>query len=74
MKVFVWKSHGEVSVYAITDSLKQDILEVLEQEGFEIDSERDYSWAMIDDLVSEARESDSDMFEYGTGVVSVRGL
>lgn len=72
MKVFVWKSWGEVSVHALTDSLAQDILEVLEQEGFEIDSEKDYSWAMIDDLISEARCSDSDMFEYGTGFCTVK--
>lgn len=72
MKVFVWKSYGEVSVHTLTDSLKQDILEVLEQEGFEIDSEKDYSWKVIDGLVSEAQESDSDMFEYGTGLCTVK--
>ena len=72
MKVFIWKSHGEVYVYALTDAVAQDVLEVLEQEGFEIDSEKDYSWQEIDTLVSEAQESDSDMFEYGSGVVKVR--
>ena len=72
MKVFIWKSHGEASVYALTDAVAQDVLEVLEQEGFEIDSEKDYSWQEIDTLVSEAQESDSDMFEYGSGVVKVR--
>lgn len=72
MKVFVWKSHGDVSVYAISDGLKDEILEVLEQEGFEIDRDKTYSWVEIMDRIYDAYESDSDMFEYGSGIVTVK--
>lgn len=72
MKVFVWKAHGDISVYAITDSLKDSILDCLSNEGFEIDKGKSYSWQEIQEMVYDAQEWDSDMFEYGTGLCTVK--
>lgn len=72
MKVFVWKAHGDISVYSITDNLKNDILVCLSNEGFEIDSSKSYSWQEIQEMIYDAQESDSDMFEYGTGFCTVK--
>lgn len=73
MKVFVWKAHGDISVYTITEKLKEDILTCLSHEGFEINDERDYSWNKVQEMIYAAQGSDSDMFESGTGIVSVEG-
>lgn len=72
MKVFVWKAHGDISVYEITDSLKDDILDCLSNEGFEIDKGKSYAWQEIQEMIYDAQESDSDMFEYGTGLCTVK--
>lgn len=72
MKVFVWKAHGDISVYAVTDSLKDGILGCLSNEGFEIDRAKSYSWQEIQEMIYDAQESDSDMFEYGTGLCTVK--
>lgn len=72
MKVFVWKTHGDISVYEITDSLKDDILDCLSNEGFEIDKGKSYAWQEIQEMIYDAQESDSDMFEYGTGLCTVK--
>lgn len=72
MNVFVWKSHGDVKVYALNTELREDVLTCLEQEGFEIENEN-ISWGEIQELIYEAQESDSDMFEYGTGIVKLKG-
>lgn len=72
MKVFVWKAHGDISVYSITDNLKNDILVCLSNEGFEIDRGKSYSWQEIQEMIYDAQESDSDMFEYGTGFSTVK--
>ena len=72
MKVFVWKAHGDISVWAITDSLKEDILTCLSLEGFEIVHGKQYDWREIQEMIYDAQESGSDMFECGSGVVKVR--
>lgn len=74
MKVFVWKSHGDIRVYALTEDLKDDVLTCLSQEGVEVEEGRDYSWGEVRNLICEAKDSDSDMFESGTDIVDVRGF
>lgn len=71
MNVFVWKSHGEVRVYALNITTRAEVISCLRSEGFEVDSE--ISWAEIQDVIFDAQESDSDIFEYGTGIVKVKG-
>lgn len=73
VRVLVWKSHGDIRVYALTEAVKDDVLACLSQEGFAIDRERKYSWKQVRYLMLEAEECDSNMFEYGTDIVDVRG-
>lgn len=74
MKVFVWKSHGNIRVHVLTDDLKDDVLLCLFHEGVEVEAGRDYSWREVRNLICEAQDSDSDMFESGTDIVDVRGF
>lgn len=75
MKVFVWRSHGEIDVYAFETEaqksfLKTELVNVLCQEGSEVSSES--SWGEIKQAIEDQRYSDSDMFEYGTGFTKVK--
>lgn len=70
MKIFVWKSYGDISVYAFDtpeqqSALKKSIVEVLQQEGSEIDESS--SWQKIYGCIEDQQLSGSDNFEYGTG-------
>jgi hypothetical protein len=75
VKVFVWISHGEPSVYLCETEeqkakLKSELIECLKSEGSDV-SEND-SWPKIVRSIDDQRYSDSDMFEYGTGFYTVR--
>lgn len=75
MKVFVWRSHGEIDVYAFETEdqksfLKTELVNALRQEGSEVNSES--SWGEIKQAIEDQRYSDSDMFEYGTGFTKVK--
>lgn len=72
MKVFVWKSYGDISVYALeTDEqkakLKKEIVDVLNLENITIKS----SWQDVQEAISDEIMSKSDDFEYGTGFYMV---
>lgn len=72
MRVFVWKSYGNISVYALeTDEqkakLKKEIADVLSLENITINS----SWQQFQDAIEDEIMSKSDDFEYGTGFYMV---
>lgn len=73
MKVFVWKAHGGITVYAIETveqrlKLKHALVECLQAEG-EDSANNDLKLSEIISLIHD--QYNSDMFEYGTGVVRV---
>jgi hypothetical protein len=72
MRVFVWKSYGNISVYSLeTDEqklkLKKEIVDVLNLENITIKS----SWQCVQEAISDEIMSKSDDFEYGTGFYMV---
>lgn len=77
MKVFVWVSHGEIDIYHLEtkeqkQALKASLVECLVNEGSSVTVED--SWDMIMECIEDQRYSDSDMFEYGTGVHRIKEL
>lgn len=77
MKVFVWRSNSEIDVYAFEtleqkNELKKQLVECLIMEGSQVNS--DSSWSDIFEAIEDQRYSDSDMFEYGTGVETLKDL
>ncbi len=76
MKVFVWKSYGDLEVFDISTVdqkiiLKKSLVEVLQSEGYS-DVNTEMSFGEVVEIVSETIGY-SDMFEYGTGIYGVKG-
>lgn len=74
MKVFVWKSCGEISVHSAEGysqilSLKTRIVELLNAEGSEVSVGS--SWGKIIGEIEAQVCSRSDLFESGTGFYNV---
>lgn len=76
MKVFVWKSFGEIKVYAFEtkeqkENLKAMVIECLENEGVEGIGFYSSFWYELVDEIEAQIESRSDIFEYGTGFTTM---
>lgn len=74
MKIFIWNSFGETSVYAFDteeqmESVKSDLIQVLLNEGSQLSDSP--TWKQIMSAIDDQRCSNSDSFEYGTGPSSV---
>lgn len=76
MKVFVWKSYGELDIRDISTQeqktlLKIELVKALQSEG-ETDVDESMSLGHVIDLVYD-QLGNSDVFEYGTGIYKVKG-
>lgn len=70
MKIFIWNSYGETSVYAFDtaerqNGLKNQLIPVLRNEGSELGDNA--TWREVLSAIEDQRTSGSDSFEYGTG-------
>ena len=76
MKVFVWKSYGEIDIHDIStqeqkEKLRSELMQALELEG-ETGVDEDMSLGNVIKLVN-VNSGNSDVFEYGTGIYEVKG-
>lgn len=76
MKVFVWKSYGELDIRDISTQeqktlLKIELVKALQSEG-ETDVDESMSLGYVIDLVYD-QLGNSDVFEHGTGIYRVKG-
>lgn len=76
MKVFVWKSYGELDIRDISTQeqktlLKIELVKALQSEG-ETDVDESMSLGDVIDLVYD-QLGNSDVFEHGTGIYRVKG-
>lgn len=74
MRVFVWKSHGDITVYAFDteeqkSALKKQLVECLVLEGSDVNESS--TWSDIFEAIEDQRYSDSDQFESCTGIEKV---
>ena len=70
MRIFIWNSYGDTSVYAFDTAerqaaLKDLLIPVLRNEGSELSDGA--SWREVYDAINDQLTSGSDSFEYGTG-------
>ena len=75
MKVFVWKSYGEIDILNIStqkqkEKLRSELIQELEREG-EAGVDKDMSLGSVIKLVN-VNSGNSDVFEYGTGIYEVK--
>ena len=76
MKVFIWKSFGDIEVYSmetqeLRDNLRKIVIECLLSDGdYEVTEAS--SWSDVYDSIQDAICSRSDMFEQGTGVANLK--
>lgn len=75
MKVFIWKSHGELELFDISTVeqkiiLKKSLVEVMNSEGY-TDADNEMSFGEVIEMISETTGY-SDMFEYGTGIYKIK--
>lgn len=75
MKVFVWKSYGEISVHAFESdlqiiNLKEQLVELLNVEGSGVSIGS--TWRKIIEEIDLQISSRSDMFESGTGFYNLK--
>lgn len=75
MKVFVWKSYGEIDIYNISgqeqkSKLKSELVERLQDEG-ETNVDDCMSLGEVIELVYD-QLGNSDMFEHGTGIYNIK--
>lgn len=75
MKVFVWKSYGEIDIHNIStqeqkEKLKSELVQALELEG-EKGVDEGMSLRGVIKLVN-INSGNSDVFEYGTGIYEVK--
>jgi hypothetical protein len=71
LKIFIWNSYGDNSVYAFDTperqaALKAELITVLQNEGSELTENT--SWREVFSAIEDQRASGSDSFEYGTGI------
>lgn len=74
MKIFIWNSFGETSVYAFDtkeqqQAVKIELIPVLRNEGSDLSDNA--TWKEVMSALDDQRCSGSDSFEYGTGPSSV---